>query len=568
MKRSIKRIIVLFMLSALTVTALSGCKGEEAKKEETAEPVDNSIEVTTAKPEIRTVTISSNYSATVEAEDTVTVVPLVAGEVIEKNFEVGDHVNEGDLLFRIDDEGARIQVDQAKATVDSASAGYKAQQAANASAKAQANETIARISSNEAQMNMAVDNAYAQKRSAGNAWETASDSLDYYENEYYEAKDDLHDMKKKKKKMKSIKNDLEDLVNAYESRSASEGKDKADEWLKSQGYSSATDLKKDYTDADSAYASADSAVDQYENAIQTYELQKRTNGHSTDSAEMSYYTAEENVALAEQERQIYNTFTKATTIFGVNASIVGSDASLVSSEASVRQAKAGLESAEMALDKYNVTAPVSGTITNIGISLHNMASSAIEAYTIETDSLNKVVFYVAEETLKNVEKGNDCLITKNGTEYKGKITNVGTTLDQDTGLFKVEAIVSGDSGSLLNGTTVSVRTITRKSDNAVTVPVDSVYFDDEQAYVLLAEGNKAVRHDIETGISDEKGIEVVSGLTNDDDVIVSWSSMLKDGAEIKVTGQENRSADNKTVTDPSEITAGSATVEAVSSEVG
>ena len=575
MKKTLWRESAVIFALVLTASSVTGCNAAKDKADaEALEEVDNSVEVTTANPTVRNVSIESNFSGTVEAEDTVVVVPKVAGEVIEKNFEVGDHVNEGDLLFRIDDETARLQLDQAKVQVDSAEAGYTAQQATNASTKAQATETIAKISSNEAQLDYAVDSAYAQKRAAGNSWDSLSASEDFYETEYEEAKHDLSKTKKKKKKLKDQKEHLESLLSSYKSKAASDA-DEANKWLKSQGYSSETELSSAYSSAASAYASADAAIDGYENSIQNYELQKRTNGNSADSQEMTYYTAEENVALAEQNREIYKNYTKATTLFGVNAQVVGADANLVTSEASVRNAKISLENAENALENYTITAPVSGIITAIGVTLHNMASSATEAYKIETDSLNKIIFYVAEETVKNVEEGNEALITKNGEEYNAKITNVGTTLDEDTGLFKVEAMVQGEGNDLMNGSTVSIRTITRLAKNAITVPVDSVYFDDEQAYVLLADGEKAVRRDIETGISDEDGIEVTDGLSTDDDVIVSWTSMLKDGMDIKITGSDKKASANgaaanelkeKRITDPAEITAGSATVEAASEE--
>ena len=579
MRRSLRNesaVILSLILSASLM--MTGCNAGGGKSDtEATEEADNSVEVTVANPIVRNVSIESNFSGTVEAEDTVVVIPKVAGEVIEKNFEVGDHVNEGDLLFKIDDESARIALEQAEAQVDTAEAGYTAQQANNANTKAQATETIAKISSNTARMDAAVDSAYAQKRSAGNQWESLNRSEDFYETEYEEAKHDLSSTKKKRKKLKNEKEKLESIMSSYSSKAASDGEDKANEWLKSQGFSSQTELKSAYSGAAEAYAAADSAIDAYENSIQNYDLQKHTNGYSADSAEMSYYTAEEAYAIAEQDREIYKNYTINSTLFGVNASIVGADASLVTSAATLRSAKAGLENAENNLDNYSVTAPVSGTITDIGVTLHNMASSATEAYTIETDSMSKIVFYVAEETVKNVEPGNEAIITKNGQEYTAKVTSVGNTIDPDTGLFKVEAVVSDSNDGLLNGSTVSIRTITRIAKDAVTIPMDAVYFDDEQAYVLLSEEDHAVRRDIETGISDEDGIEVISGLSPDDSVIVSWSSMLKDGMEIRVSGSEKAPVNNgssaemtaeKKITDPTDITAGSATIEAASDEAG
>ncbi|MCR4590349.1 MAG: efflux RND transporter periplasmic adaptor subunit [Lachnospiraceae bacterium] len=578
MKKFYSRLIVISLTGILSLLSISGCSLLQGKEEEEpTEAVDDSIEVKTSNPFIRTISIESNFSGTVEAEDTVRVIPKVAGEVIEKHFEVGDHVVAGDLLFKMDDESARLQLDNAKATLDSANAGLTAQQATNASTKAQATETIAKISSNEAQLDYAVDSAYAQKRSAGNNFENAVNTEEYFEYKYEEAKDDLHDMKKKKKKLKQQKESISSTISSYKSRVNSDGVDKANEWLRGQGYSSANELESAYSSVSSAYEGAKSSIDGYEDTIRKYEMMDGESYENTaDSAEMSYYTAEENVALAQQNRDIYRNFTKATTLFGVNAQVVGADASLVNSEVNVRQAKVGVENAQMNLDNYTVTSPVSGTITNIGVSLYNMATSATEAYTIETDSPNKIVFYVSEETMHYVEVGNKALITKNGTDYSARVTDVGTTVDPDKGLFKVEAVVQTGGTALLNGSTVSIRTVTRESKNAFTLPVDCIYFDGEQAYVLISEGDRAVRRDIVTGISDEEGIEVTSGLSPDDNVIVTWSSMLKDGAEIKVTGTEkytmantsgNKNAAEKKVIDPASITAGSATIEAASDEL-
>jgi len=571
MKRSYLRETAVLLSLALLSGSVTGCGITASAAEETAatEEEDHSVKVTTSKPVVRNVAIRSDFSATVEAADKVVVVPKVGGEVTEKNFEVGDHVNEGDLLFKMDDESARLQLDNAKATLDSASAGYKAQQATNASTKAQANENIAKISYNEAQLDLAVDNAYAGKRSAGNTFENAAASARYYEYHNEETEEDLHDTKKKKKKLKERRDELKDLVEEYKKKERSDGTDKANEWLWNKGYDSVTELNSAYSSASSAYESAKNAIDGYEDAIDSYEMMSKiTYENNADSAEMNYYTAEENVALAEQNRDIYNTYTKATTIFGVNASVVGADASLVNSEASLRQAKVGVQNAELNLDNYTVTAPVSGTITDIGVSLHNMASQGTEAYTIETDAKSKVVFFVAEETKQSIAEGNDAVITKNGEEYSAKITNVGNTLDPETGLFKIEAQMTDYKTEFLNGSTVSVKTITRELKDTVTVPIDAVYYDDEQAYVFVSDNGKAVRRDIETGISDDEGIAVIEGLNKNEDVIVSWSSQLKDGAEITVTAVESTTEENSAhpategrITDPAEITAGEASTE-------
>ena len=129
------------LASALVSLSLVSC-GNEKVEEETEESAVITVKV--ASPEVRSVAIDSRFAATIET-DTVNVVPMVAGEVTSKHFEVGDHVEEGDLLFTIDDEAAKIAVTQANAALTTAKAGYDTSLAQNIQAQAQSGVTFAGI---------------------------------------------------------------------------------------------------------------------------------------------------------------------------------------------------------------------------------------------------------------------------------------------------------------------------------------------------------------------------------------------------------------------------------------
>ncbi len=512
------------LLSAVLASGcfLTACGGPKPDMEEPTMEESKAVTVETASPEVRTVSISSNFSATVEADTTVTVVPKASGEVIEKNFEVGDHVNEGDLLFKIDDDSAKIALTQAQATVKSAQAGLTSQQAAAASTKASATQTLGTMGTTEMKYQQAVDAAKAGVQQAANNLHSAEAGVDY-------AADNANDAHDSKKSAKKQINKIKDIRDTYNSKKSSQGETEANKWLKeTTPYSSIADVESALASAKAAKNSAGSTED-----AQNY--QKTVNEYTAGNAEMNYYTAQNSQAMAEQELQDYETYGKAATLYNINAQVVGADASIASSEASLQQAKSSLENAQMALDNTVVTAPVSGVITAINVSLHNMASPSAGAYVIESDSVKKIVFYVAEETVENMKVGNTAIVTKNGTDYTAAITSVGTTLDPDKDLFKIEAVTQGNPG-FVNGTNVSVRTVTREAANTLAIPIDAVYYEDEQAYVYVNEGGIARRKDITTGISDADYIVVESGLSTEDEVIESWSSQLTDGAEIEVSG--------------------------------
>ena len=188
-----------------------------------------------------------------------------------------------------------------------------------------------------------------------------------------------------------------------------------------------------------------------------------------------------------------------------------------------------------------MTAPVSGTITAINVTLHNMATQTSAAYTIESDAPNKVEFYVAEETARNIRPGAEAVVSKNGNDYPAKILTVYDTVDAATGLFKIEASINSgaDSSALISGTSVSIRTVTRRTDNAVTVPVNAVYYDGDQAYVYTEDGGVAKRVDVSVGLTDEDNVEITDGISASDRIVISWSGRLRDGTQLNVTEKKN-----------------------------
>lgn len=508
---------MLAISASVTMLSLSfaGCAKSAP---EATEEVDMSVSVETSKPDIRDISISSNFAATVEADSEVIVMPKIGGEVTAKNFEVGDHVNEGDLLFTIDDESAQIALTQAKATVTSAQAGVASSEASQQSAQFSAAETIGTIATKEQQLQNAVDSANANVQIAANTLDSAGKSTDYSDKNVDDLRDDLKDAKKDKKKLKNI-------INEYYAAADDE---KRENVLKGTGYSSIAAVE-------SAYAQAKGSINSLEKSIDSGDLSKETNANSAATAEQNYFMAQENAQLAQQQQQDYQNYTKNTTIAGVTSSLAQAEAGVTSSKASLEQAKAGLENAKLALENTQVKSPVSGKITAINVSLHNTVNAGAQAYVIESDANSKIVFYVTEETVKNISVGNDALVTKNGEEYKAKITMVSSTLDSDKHLFKVEASVAGNS-DLVNGSDVTVRTITREAKKAISVPVSAVYYDGEQAYVYVDDNGIAKRTDITTGISDSTNVAITDGITADDSIVVSYSSQLADGSELRVAG--------------------------------
>lgn len=60
----------------------------------------------------------------------------------------------------------------------------------------------------------------------------------------------------------------------------------------------------------------------------------------------------------------------------------------------------------------------------------------------------------------------------------------------------------------------------KKSTQAITIPIDALYDDNGQAYVYLKTDNNLTRQDIQTGIETDTNVEVLSGLTGNETIVI------------------------------------------------
>lgn len=90
---------------------LGGCGSTKTEQDEIAE-----IVVDMQQAQVGSLTLQNSFVGNVSPQEQVYVIPFASGTVTEVNYNVGDYVNAGDVLFRIDDEGAQLQLRQAELT--------------------------------------------------------------------------------------------------------------------------------------------------------------------------------------------------------------------------------------------------------------------------------------------------------------------------------------------------------------------------------------------------------------------------------------------------------------------
>ena len=116
-------------------------------------------------------TLQNSFVGTVSPQELVYVIPFASGTVTDTYFEVGDQVNAGDVLFKIDDSAAKLQLEQAQL-----SAANVRQQADSALTTQQESANI-QMDSSRVQAQSGYDQAQIAYVQAKNAYDQNYDDL-------------------------------------------------------------------------------------------------------------------------------------------------------------------------------------------------------------------------------------------------------------------------------------------------------------------------------------------------------------------------------------------------------
>jgi multidrug efflux pump subunit AcrA (membrane-fusion protein) len=115
---------------ALIILQLAACGKKKESGEKTIPGADNDpIAVSSAVAQARQVALSVEATGSFIAEESSNVAPLTSGRVTQTPVDVGDRVEKGQIIARLDDSDATLRLQQAKASVEQADAALRQSQA-------------------------------------------------------------------------------------------------------------------------------------------------------------------------------------------------------------------------------------------------------------------------------------------------------------------------------------------------------------------------------------------------------------------------------------------------------
>ncbi|HEX6313256.1 MAG TPA: efflux RND transporter periplasmic adaptor subunit [Gemmatimonadaceae bacterium] len=213
-------------------------------------------------------------------------------------------------------------------------------------------------------------------------------------------------------------------------------------------------------------------------------------------------------------------------------------AELERDRASFESAKATSEQLTTRLGYARVLAPITGIITEKRVEAGDIVSSNTRLFTVADVSTLVTRIQVSELEVSTLRPGDMVPLTVDalGAQHvTGRIRRVFPAADSATRLVPVEVALSGAQlANLRPGYTVRATLALDRRDDALLVPSRAVSGPAGARAVYVVTGGVIERRSVRIG-SDMAGLsEILEGVAEGDSVIVSGTSMIREGAKAKV----------------------------------
>lgn len=149
----------------------------------------------------------------------------------------------------------------------------------------------------------------------------------------------------------------------------------------------------------------------------------------------------------------------------------------------------------------------------------------------------KVKFDVAPDDIQKISRGQRIYLEGYdlpGQRFEGEISVVNAAADLQTKKFRVEALINNPDLQLKPGMFGQVIVEVKSKENVLAVPLKALL---ENSYVMVVEGDKAVRKNVTIGLKNKDLIEITSGLNENDLVIVEGNFGLPDGNPVEIQNE-------------------------------
>jgi len=225
------------------------------------------------------------------------------------------------------------------------------------------------------------------------------------------------------------------------------------------------------------------------------------------------------------------------------AQVSGSSAALSAAQQQLQVAEANQKQYAALSDYSRIVAPFSGVVTaryaDTGALIAAGTSSSTQSMPVvrlaEISKL-RLVLPIPESVAAQIHLGDpvEARVQALNQDFVGKVSRFADSLDRQTRTMETQIDFDNRDGRLIPGMYAETRLSLREKKDALTIPLEAVTRNGDDATVFSVNSQNIIeeRH-VKLGLEDSVRVEVLSGLTDKDRVVIGNRSQFRDGQKIQ-----------------------------------
>jgi membrane fusion protein (multidrug efflux system) len=197
--------------------------------------------------------------------------------------------------------------------------------------------------------------------------------------------------------------------------------------------------------------------------------------------------------------------------------------------------RATWELGKLDYDYTNIRATISGVVSARDIKIGQHLDVNSTAFRV-TDTTELVAHLkIPQSELSKFSAGHQANIRVDAMPdevFIGRIDRISPTIDMRNGTFRATAYVDNSAGRLAPGMFGRFDIAYEKRVDALTIPAAAIVEEDNEIVVYIVSDGEAVRRPVTIGIEDGGLVEILDGVDESDQIVVTGQRSLRDGSRV------------------------------------
>ena len=211
-------------------------------------------------------------------------------------------------------------------------------------------------------------------------------------------------------------------------------------------------------------------------------------------------------------------------------------------EAQVRQAKAALDMAKYQLSNAKIIAPIGGRVTSIAVSSGEMVAPSLPLLSIIDVSRIFVKVGISEKDISKIKEGQTVHLEIDAfpeEKFRGEVVSKGVAVDQMSKTLEVKIEILQPDTDIPVGVFTRGDILVKTNQNALIIPSSALSRKkDGGIYVYVIEEGIARQKEVVLGIIQDERVEILDGLSEEEEIVVLGNQELQDGLKVDVLDKE------------------------------